>query len=192
MSRPTACAVLLFVGAGCGGVHLEQEAAGCGGSGDGGTAVTGVCQPCVENADCAGGGLCLGDVGHCGADCSMAEACGHGTQCTGVGFGRQLLGQQCEPTTEACGTGRVQCLDCSDTWEGYAQGFFQTHCGSCHGTITKESLGGWVRYEIDVRAMPQGTPLTDSERHRILTWLACNAATPTEPFQSPATPSAAR
>ena len=132
----------------------------------------------MSSADCDNGGLCLGDIGHCGADCSQGQACGDGLTCGSMSLGKAPLPLQCQPTPAACGTGRPQGLSCTDTWAGYADGFFASNCRTCHtgGFATPADIDGSVRLVIDQKWMPPGggnPPLTDAERLRVLTWIAC-------------------
>ncbi len=156
--------------------------------GDGGSTSTPgpFCGPCIENSGCADAGVCLGEVGHCGADCWSGQACPTGSTCQGIGVGKLLVAIQCVPTVLACGslTTLPAGLVCSDTWAGFADAFFGVHCRSCHrhdaSFLAAQDLAGQietVRQDIDRGSMPPvGEPaVSAADRKRILDWLACGA-----------------
>jgi hypothetical protein len=84
-----------------------------------------------------------------------------------------LLGLGCgvdESTTDA------GVPSCNDTWASYGQSFFASHCDRCHLPFTLASVSAQqasISSQISTGRMPQDTPLSSSERTRILNWLAC-------------------
>jgi hypothetical protein len=125
--------------------------------------------------------MCLGEVGHCALDCSQGKPCPTGSVCEGISNGKGPMFHQCTPTAAVCGdlTTRPQ-LDCSDNWAGFASAFFANQCESCHpGVYTSltqvRASTSSVRFVIDIGSMPRGGGITDAERLRVLTWLACGA-----------------
>jgi hypothetical protein len=154
------------------------------GSGSGG-----FCAPCVESSDCAGAGMCLGETGNCGIDCSHDGICPTGSTCERVAIGMSPpLGMQCMPTAAACDLTIAPAVDCSDGWSGYANPFFAHTCRGCHvsGYDTAAAVGGGassVRLAIETGAMPAGTTLAAADRRRILTWLACEVHGLAPPLQ---------
>jgi|GEM_PF-2993853 len=133
------------------------------------------------------------------ADCSMGTATSI-CQVVGVGVGatpaptssssgRASLPDAvailtCTPNDDVCGSGRTSAsLTCNDTWQNYANGFFATTCiGSCHrhdqSFATVDLVRGRadaVRQKVESGAMPLDSTLSEAERLRLLTWLACGA-----------------
>ena len=51
----------------------------------------------------------------------------------------------------ATDTGAVT-VDCSLTWDGWADGFFSTYCRSCHSVATAERHGAPTGVDLDTRA----------------------------------------
>ncbi|MFO0599829.1 MAG: hypothetical protein U0228_31260 [Myxococcaceae bacterium] len=153
----------------------------------GGGATTPFCAACVTSAECGTGSLCLGGVeARCGKDCSATFTCAEGATCQSIGLGKgPRLGAQClAADTPSCGAfTRKSGLDCSDTWSGYGQNFFATVCiGACHRhdaawtTVTDVRLSAdSIRLSVESGSMPQLQTLTEAERLRLLTWLACGA-----------------
>jgi len=88
--------------------------------------------------------------------------------------------------------GRVDCAAApSVTWEGWAQGFFLTHCQGCHAGSTPDRRGApvgvvfddevatlaqrervWVR-TLDVQDMPPAGGLTADDRALLAAYLSC-------------------
>lgn len=91
--------------------------------------------------------------------------------------------------------GRVDCATApAVTWEGWAQGFFLTHCQGCHASTTPDRRGApdgvafddaastlaqrervWVR-TLDVQDMPPAGGLTADDRALLGAYLACSPA----------------
>jgi hypothetical protein len=191
--------------AGQGGTAGATGSAGAAGLGNGL-----YCAPCVGSADCAPGALCVGGLNpRCGKPCSADSDCTVGTAqstceyvglvggATPVGGGASppigaktqplsagIAQRSCTPSDAVCGTGKTSAaLDCSDTWDNYANDFFATTCiGTCHHhdtTFTTVDLvrrqADAIRSEVESGAMPQDRTLPDADRRRLLTWLACGA-----------------
>lgn len=141
------------------------------------------CAPCIQQADCGSGNLCLGETGHCAIDCETT-ACPSGSTCEPIFRGKIAPLHQCKPTIAACGTlTELAASMCNDGWTAYANGFFGTYCRGCHtsGFDTPAEVRAQadsVRMAIDQRSMPRGVSLDPAERLRILTWLSCGSASP--------------
>lgn len=86
----------------------------------------------------------------------------------------------CEPTIDLCVApaadgGVPACASSSDTWAGFAQGFFATRCGACHVFGDAAGVAGSaqaISSALSASVMPPGG-LSAAERQRILRWLAC-------------------
>lgn len=190
--------LLLLFAAGCGPTQESGDDAGVDGgvphdagvTTDAGTGTdagftpdAGFCAPCIEQATCGAGNLCLGETGHCALDCETAP-CPTGTVCTAISRGKISPLHQCLATASACGTlAQLPASDCTDGWTNFADGFFETRCRGCHtgGFTTLTDVRAQtdsLRLAIDQRNMPLGVTLPDAERLRILTWLSCGSASP--------------
>ena len=174
-------------------------AAGAAQSGAGGSAgASGAfCSPCVGSSDCASGAYCVGGLNpRCGKACTVDTDCGANassgscaiiTAGGGLTPGHAPAGiavRSCQPVDSICGNGKTRDgLACNDTWSNYAKSFFSSTCiGSCHrhdaafDTVDKVRTSvESIRFMVDTGAMPQGQTLSDAERRRLLTWLACGA-----------------
>ncbi|MBX7100490.1 MAG: hypothetical protein K1X89_22420 [Myxococcaceae bacterium] len=169
-----------------GGLDGGREARGDAGTDAGHRRDGTFCEPCVSNSDCGQGGFCLGDVGHCGLDCSHGEACPTGSTCQHLNAGKAPLATQCVPTASACGArlGAGPQVTCVDTWAGYGDAWFGTNCRSCHRHDTAflsaaEVRSGreGIRVSIDARMMPAvvDAGLSEADRRRLFVYLACGA-----------------
>lgn len=186
-------ATLQDAGAADGGLHdgggLDGGGAVDAGSDAGsgsGTTDGGFCSSCLRSADCGAGSLCLGGIqARCGKDCSTSMQCGEGATCVTIGLGKgPRLGMQClAAATPSCGAFVPLSLDCRDTWASYGSGFFSTVCvGACHRHDAAWTTVGDVRnsadairLSVETGQMPVGQTLTEQERLRLFTWLACGA-----------------
>jgi hypothetical protein len=74
-------------------------------------------------------------------------------------------------------------LSCTDDWASYGQNFFGTVCtGACHHhdgqwptVLEVRAWSDGIRYAVETGFMPRDANLTQAERLRLLTWLACGA-----------------
>jgi hypothetical protein len=90
----------------------------------------------------------------------------------------------CTPADSVCGTAKTSArLSCTDTWASYANNFFATTCiGTCHrhdatfpSVEAVRPMADAIRLEVESGAMPQNATLSEPDRRRLLTWLACGA-----------------
>jgi hypothetical protein len=103
-----------------------------------------------------------------------------------------IVASQCFPTAQSCGDLTTRpTVSCSDTWDTYANDFFEVNCRGCHhpmgGLFTNapdilqtpddvRAHTEMIRLVIDFQQMPPGpATLSPAERRRLLTWLACGA-----------------
>ncbi|MBS2027604.1 MAG: hypothetical protein JST54_06860 [Deltaproteobacteria bacterium] len=67
----------------------------------------------------------------------------------------------------------------ADTWNNYAQGFFATNCGGCHGFASSKSSvtsqASAIRSRIDSSSMPPGGGVSSADINRIDSWMSCGA-----------------
>ncbi|MBS2026600.1 MAG: cytochrome c [Deltaproteobacteria bacterium] len=67
----------------------------------------------------------------------------------------------------------------ADTWNSFAQGFFATNCGGCHGFASSKSgvngQAGAIRSRIDSGSMPPGGGVSSADIDRIDNWMDCGA-----------------
>ncbi|MBS2026724.1 MAG: hypothetical protein JST54_02370 [Deltaproteobacteria bacterium] len=81
-------------------------------------------------------------------------------------------------TTGTSGTTGSTC-NSTDTWSGFAEGFFSDHCASCHSAFTDYATvkgdESSIRGAIAAGFMPQGQPLDPNTQTRIVAWLDCGA-----------------
>ena len=141
-----------------GGGSAQGGGSATGGGGTGGGSSGGLCSPCVASSECGEGAWCLGDIGHCAADCNNGQACGLGTQCTAVGVGTGPANMQCLPTPETCGTGRKQGLDSRTRGTATRTGSSRRLPPHRHsGWLASPSDIGPTAVAIDLRRMPRAT-----------------------------------
>jgi hypothetical protein len=99
-----------------------------------------------------------------------------------VRLGVLLMGMlvlACSGPPDTCSTNDAGPTTCgTDTWASYGQGFFDSHCSSCHGSFDQATVQSSLSVYTDALSsgvMPRGGGLSDCDRARAVSYLQCGA-----------------